>query len=161
MVPREHRAEGLLALAVLKVGRVAMVDGEHGQLAVRVDVPGIESEPVVLARVVVDLLQEVEVLERSAAVAFYGVVLVDDVHLLIVDVLLLVVVSILVVVGRGGVDHTRRGLPVVIAIGQAQELVEGLERPDALYILQADHTGLLYGPHDTYPELHEYWHFPL
>ena len=43
-----------------------------------------------------------EIFICTAAVSLYGVVLVDDIHLLIVDINLLVVVAVLEIVGRRG-----------------------------------------------------------
>ena len=135
VIPREDAPEGLFALAVLEVGGVAVVGREHRKLAVGVDIPGVQTQPVAFARVVVHLLQEVQVLERAAAVPLFRVILPDDVVVVIVDVYLLVVVGVLVVVGRRGVDRAGRDVPAVAAIGEAGELVEGAERPDALHVL--------------------------
>ena len=98
MVPRDNTAECLLTLSVIKVGFVAVVYGKHCQLAVRVYVPRIKANTVALARVVVDLLKQMEVLVRTATISLHGVVLVYNIHILIVDILLFVVVAIFVIV---------------------------------------------------------------
>ena len=99
------------------------------------DIPGVQSHLVAVARVVVHLLQQVQVLKRAAAVALHGVILSDDVLVVVVDVDLLVVVGVLVVVGRRGVDRAGGDVPAVAAVGQTQEFVERLERTYALHVL--------------------------
>ena len=141
MIPREYASEGVFALAVIHLGCVAIIGSEHLQLAVGVDVPRIQAETVATPRIIVGLLQDVQILERSAAVVLRGVVLADDIVVGIVDVLFLVVVAVLVLVGRRGVDGARRELPMVVAVGQAQELIEGLERAHALNILKPKALG--------------------
>ena len=88
------------------------------------DVPGVQPQFVAFARVVIHLLQQVQVLESPAAVTLHGMILSDDVLVVVVDVDFLVVVGVLVVVGRRGVDGTGGDVPMVAAVGQAQELVE-------------------------------------
>ena len=138
MIPRENTSEGLLTLSILEVSGIAVVDGQHRQLSIRIDVPRIESQAVALARVVVDLLQQVKIFVSTATIAFNRIVLVDDIHLLVVDVYLLVVVAVFIVVWRRRVYRTSRHLPMVVTVGQAQKFVEGLERAYALNILQSN-----------------------
>ena len=100
VIPRKHTAEGVLALGILKVGIAAVVDGQHRKLAIGVYIPRIKTQAVTLECVVVDLLQNVQVLIRTAAVAFYGVILIDDIHIIVVNIELFVSVDILVIVWR-------------------------------------------------------------
>ena len=58
-VPREDAAERVLPLAVLEPGVVGVVGRQQRQFAVRVDIPGVQSEAVAAAGVVIDLLQHV------------------------------------------------------------------------------------------------------
>ena len=102
------------------------------------DVPGVQPQFVAFARVVIHLLQQVQVLESPAAVTLHGMILSDDVLVVVVDVDFLVVVGVLVVVGRRGVDRTGGDVPMVAAVGQAQELVERLERTYALHVLYVE-----------------------
>ena len=99
VLPRDYAAEGLFALTVVKRRVVGIVRGEHWQLAVRVYVPSVEAEAIAITTIVVGLLQYVQIFVRAAAVNLLGVVLVDDVHLLVVDVLLLIPIYIFVLVG--------------------------------------------------------------
>ena len=82
-----------------------------------------------------------QVLERPGAVALFRVVLPDDVLVLVVDVYLLVVIGVLVIVGRGRIDRTGGDVPPLASVGEAGELVEGLERADALHILSIEAFG--------------------
>ena len=82
-----------------------------------------------------------QVLERTASVALYGVILPDDVLVLVVDIYLLVVVGVLVIVRRGRIDRTGRAVPPLASVGEASELVEGLERADALHVLGVEPFG--------------------
>ena len=100
MIPRQDTSKSLLTLTILKCLLLTIVHRKAGQFAVGVYVPRTQAEAVAAARVVVRLLQDVEILVCSAGVAHSGVVLPDDVHLLIVDVLLLLAVYKLVFVGR-------------------------------------------------------------
>ena len=90
----------MLALAIIERLLLAVVGRQHRQLAIRVGVPRIQSDAVAPTRIVVRLLQHVQILERAATVAFDGIVLPHDVHLLVVDILFFVVIAILVLVWR-------------------------------------------------------------
>ena len=100
VVPRQDASESMFALPILKVAFFAVVGGEHGQFAVGVDVPCVDSESVASVCVVVHLLQDMKILECAGTVAFGRVVLAYDVVVVVVDVDLLVVVGVFVVVGR-------------------------------------------------------------
>ena len=100
MIPRQDTSKSLLTLTIFKSLLLAIIYRQAGQFAVGVYVPRTQAEAVAAARVVVRLLQDVEILVCSAGVAHSGVVLSDDVHILIVDVLLLLAVYKLVFVGR-------------------------------------------------------------
>ena len=79
-----------------------------------------------------------QILERAAAVALDGVILAYDIVIFVVYILLLVVVAVLIFVGRRRIDGTCRELPLLITIGEAQELIKSLERAYTLHILQAE-----------------------
>ena len=98
VVPRKDAAESLLPLAVLEIGGIAVVGREHRKFPVGIDVPRIQTQFIAFAGIVIDLLKQMQVLERSAAVALLGVVLPDDVLLLVVDVYLLVVVGVFIII---------------------------------------------------------------
>ena len=66
----------------------------------------------------------------AVTVGFDGVVGVDNIFIVVVDIFVLVAVAVLEFVGRRGVDHARRGLPMVVAVGQPQKFVR---RPQNLY----------------------------
>ena len=141
VVPAEDAAQGVFPLAVFEVALVGVVGRQHRQLAVRVDVPGVQPETVAASGVVVDLLQDVHVVEGAASVALDGIVRPDDVLVLVVDVLLLVAVAVLEVVFRRLVDGAGRDLPAFVAPRQAQEFVEGAEHADTLDVLQSESVG--------------------
>ena len=141
VIPREDAAERTLALAVFELGVVGIVGRQQRQFAVRTDIPRIQSEAVAAAGVVVDLLQHVHVVERTAAVPLHRIVRTDDMHVVVVDVLLLVAVAVLVVVLRRLIDGTGRDLPVRIAPREAQKLVEGAVHADSLNVLKAETVG--------------------
>lgn len=71
----------------------------------------------------------------AVTVGFDGVVGVDNIFIVVVDIFVLVAVAVLEFVGRRGVDHARRGLPMVVAVGQPQKFVRRPERADSLCIL--------------------------
>ena len=71
----------------------------------------------------------------AVTVGFDGVVGVDNIFIVVVDIFVLVAVAVLEFVGRRGVDHARRGLPMVVAVGQPQKFVSRPERADSLCIL--------------------------
>ena len=100
VVPREDATKCMLALAILEIGVATIVGGEHLQLTIGISVPRLKAELIALPRIIIGLLQDVQILERSAAITLYGVVLADDIFILIVDIQLLVVVTILIIVGR-------------------------------------------------------------
>ena len=142
MIPRKNTAESLFTLfvAILRIGTI--IDVEHRNAAPRMDIPRLQSEPVAPARVVISLLEHVQVVEIPALVPLDGIVRADDVAVVIVDIHLLVVVPIPEIVGRRGVDHSRGGLPAVAAVGEPQEFVECRERSDALHVLHVEPTRL-------------------
>ncbi len=90
----------MFSLPVLELGLVAVVGGEHRQLAVGAGIPGVKPYTVSVARRVVHLLKQMQVLERAAAVFLFRVILADDVVVVIVDIHLLVVVGVSVIGGR-------------------------------------------------------------
>ena len=100
VVPRQHASEGMLTLAVIELGSLTVVGGEHRQLAVGVYVPRTQTETLAAIGVIVGLLQDMQILERATAVALNGVVLADDSVIIVVDILLLIVVAVLIFVGR-------------------------------------------------------------
>jgi len=128
----------LIELHVGVVVVLLVVDRQHRDAARRMDVPRLQSETVAVAGIVVKFLQQVQIVVGAALVAFDGIVGIDDIAIVVVDVQFLVVVSVPEIVRRRGIDHARRTLPAVAAVGQAQELVEGRERPDALDVLQSE-----------------------
>ena len=94
MIPRKNTAESLFTLfvAILRIGTI--IDVEHRNAAPRMDIPRLQSEPVAPARVVISLLEHVQVVEIPALVPLDGIVRADDVAVVIVDIHLLVVVPI-------------------------------------------------------------------
>ena len=138
MIPLQDAAQRLLALHVGVVVVLLVVDRQHRDAARRMDVPRLQSETVAVAGIVVKFLQQVQIVVGAALVAFDGIVGIDDIAIVVVDVQFLVVVSVPEIVRRRGIDHARRTLPAVAAVGQTQELVEGRERPDALDVLQSE-----------------------
>ena len=137
-VPGEDTTEGVLALTILKVGFLAMIHGEHGQLAVGIDIPGIQTQAVALQGIVVHLLKDIEVAKGTTTVTIDGIVLGDYVHILIVDIHLLVPIAEFVVVGGRGQYSTCGHLPMLVAVGETEKFVKGLERPNALNVLQTE-----------------------
>ena len=138
VIPREDTAKRLLSLAVLEVHVVPVIRAEHRQFPVGIDIPGVQSEPVAFTRVIINLLQNVHILISSAAVALRRIIGTDDVFVLVIDIFLLVPVSVFVVVRGRGIHHAGGGLPVLVAVGQAEKLVECAERTDTLHILQSE-----------------------
>ena len=136
MIPLQDAAQRLLALHVGVVVVLLVVDRQHRDAARRMDVPRLQSETVAVAGIAVKFLQQVQIVVGAALVAFDGIVGIDDIAIVVVDVQFLIVVSVPEIVRRRGIDHARRTLPAVAAVGQAQELVEGRERPDALHVLR-------------------------
>ena len=57
----ENTTEGMLALAILKVGIFAIIGGKHGKFAVGIDIPRIETQTVATIIIVICLLQEMKV----------------------------------------------------------------------------------------------------
>ena len=141
VIPRKDAAKCLFALAVLEVGRIAIVGGQHRKFPVGVYIPGVQPQFVAFAGIVIDFLKQVQVLERPGAVALHGVVLSDDVLVLVVNIDFFVVVGVFIVVGRRRVNGTGRDTPPVTAIGEAGELVESLERAYALHVLGIETLG--------------------
>jgi len=123
VIPRQHAAQRTFALFVDEFLRIAVIGRHAPQPALRGDQPGVQAEPVSVARVVIGLLQQVEVAESSVVVLFAGIVRTDDVVLVVVDVFLLVVVPVGIFVGGRRIYHARGGLPAVVAVGETQEFV--------------------------------------
>ena len=123
VIPRQHAAQRAFALFVDEFLRIAVIGRHAPQPALRGDQPGVQAEPVSVARVVIGLLQQVEVAESSVVVLFAGIVRTDDVVLVVVDVFLLVVVPVGIFVGGRRIYHARGGLPAVVAVGETQEFV--------------------------------------
>ena len=96
VIPRQYTAEGMLALAVVELGGLTVVGGEHRQLAIGVYVPRTQAETLATIGVIIGLLQNMQILERAAAVTLNGVILAYDVVVIVVDILLLVVIAILI-----------------------------------------------------------------
>lgn len=90
----------MFALLVGVVGVVLVIDDQHRQSPVGIEIPGRQSETVAVAAVVVDLLQDVQVVEIPAFVPFHRIVLADDVVIVVVDVQFLLVITVLEV-GEG------------------------------------------------------------
>ena len=123
VIPRQHAAQRAFALFVDEFLRIAVIGRHAPQPALRGDQPGVQAEPVSVARVVIGLLQQVEVAESSVVVLFAGIVRTDDVVLVVVDVFLLVVVPVGIFVRGRRIYHARGGLPAVVAVGETQEFV--------------------------------------
>ena len=79
-----------------------------------------------------------KILERAAAVSFYRIILTDDIHIFIINILLLVVIAIFKIIRRRRINDACRSLPMFVAVRQPQKLIEGLERAYTLYILQSE-----------------------
>lgn len=135
VIPGQDAAERLFSLAVLEVGCISIVGRQHRKFPVGVDIPGVQPETVAFPGIVIHFLKQMQVLERPGAVALFRVILSDDVLILVVDVYLFVVVGVLVIVRRGRIDRTGGDVPPLTSVGEAGELIEGLERADALHVL--------------------------
>ena len=99
-------------------------------------VPGRQRETTLVAGIAIEFLQEMEIVEITAAVAFAGMVGTDDMTLVVAHIHLLVVVGIGKIIVATGIDKAGAGTPAPVAVAQAQELVVGIERTDALDVLQ-------------------------
>ena len=115
-----------------------MIDRQHRKSPLRIDIPGLQSETVAVSGIVIDFLQRVEIVVCTAFVAFDRVVGADDVVVVVQDKHVFIVVSVLEVVWRGGIDDACRSLPAVVAVGEAQKLVESRKRADTLRVLQVE-----------------------
>ena len=136
VIPRQNTAQGLFALFVGVSGIFSVIHIQHGQSPVRVEIPDVQSEPVAVAAVVIHLLQQMQVAEIAAFVAFHGVVLADDVVVIVVYVQFLVVILVFEIVGRRRENDAGRRLPVLVAVGEPKVFVESPEHADALNELQ-------------------------
>ena len=138
VIPRKDAAQGLFALLVQVVVVLLVIDRQHRKSPLRIDIPGLQSETVAVPGIVIDLLQRVEIVVCTAFVAFDRVVGADDVMVVVQDKHVFIVVSVLEVVRRGGIDDACRSLPAVVAVGEAQKLVESRKRADTLRVLQVE-----------------------
>ena len=79
-----------------------------------------------------------KVSEGTAPVALHGIVLPNDIHILVIDILFLVVIAILIIIGRSGQNGTSGELPSPGAIIDTEKFVECLKRTNPLYVLQTE-----------------------
>ena len=138
VIPRKDAAQGLFALLVQVVVILLVIDRQHRKSPLRIDIPGLQSETVAVSGIVIDLLQRMEIVVCTAFVTFDRVVGADDVVVIVQDKHVFIVVSVLEVVRRGGIDDACRSLPAVVAVGEAQKLVESRKRADTLRVLQVE-----------------------
>ena len=76
------------------------------------------------------------IFERTTSILFLRIILTDNVHIFIVDILLLVMIAISIIIRRRRINDTRRTLPILVSVGKTEKLIESLERAYTLYILQ-------------------------
>ena len=85
---------------------------------------------------IVSLLQNVQVVEITAAVAFGRMIGTDNTSVGIALINFLVVVGVAEIVVACSVDNAGAAAPSVVSVGEAKELIVGVEGTDALNVLQ-------------------------
>ena len=63
-------------------------------------VPRLKAELITSPRIVICLLQDMKILKGSTAIVLYGIVLTDDILILILDIQLFVTVAVFVIIWR-------------------------------------------------------------
>ena len=95
------------------------------------------SQLISLARIVVEFLQGMNVVEVTTLVALLRMVGSHPIALLIIHIRLLVVVDVFVVVVGSGIDDPRGRGEASILIGKTKKIIISVERTDALHKLHA------------------------
>ena len=141
-VPRQNAAKRLFTLLVDIIRIFAIVNIEHRNAAFRIEIPCLQSESVSLSGVVVHLLQDVEIAERTILIPLDRVIFADDSVIGIVNILRFHVIPVLEIVVREGVYHACRTLPMFVSVSQTQVFIECFPHTDALYVLYVEPFGI-------------------
>ncbi len=89
----------MFSLPVLEIRGFTIIGCEHRQLTIGIYEPCVHTKTITTESIVIDLLQNVEILERSGTITFLGMILTHYIVVIIIDIDLLVMVSIFIIVG--------------------------------------------------------------
>jgi hypothetical protein len=132
----------VFALSVIEIRGLAIIGCKHCQLSVLAGVPRVKAKAVSTLVVVIYLLKNMHILEGTAFITFNGVVLPNDIHILVIDILLFVSVFIFVVIGRGCIYGSCGYLPPFISVCESQKFIECFKRAYTLNVLQSESVGV-------------------